>query len=375
VTDLAVLGQDPRFPGGSRVMAEAFWDASTALGRKPVLHWLAYRGLDGRAVPASLDEGLRVAALAPGLDGLNQLVAGRRFARDIRDARSIWAVTTVASHGYGAALTGRPYGVWASASLHAEWAARRPALSVSRRAALAASSRTLRLLERRTLRRAARVYATSPSSRDELAEASGLDAASIGVLPIPVDLVRFAPLPDGEWRAGLEQPTLVFVGRADDPRKNIALLLDAFAAVRRDVPGAQLVLVGPGADSIDRLGVRSAGEVPDVAAVLRSATILVLPSRQEGFGIVVAEALACGVPVVSTPSGGPEDLIRSSRGGIVLESFDADELAATVTELLGDEVKLGAMRVAGRTYVKSEHAPDRLRTLLERAFRDVDGHG
>jgi glycosyltransferase involved in cell wall biosynthesis len=135
------------------------------------------------------------------------------------------------------------------------------------------------------------------------------------------------------------------------------------------------VLVGPGADRIDRPGVRSAGEVPDVAAVLRSATILVLPSRQEGFGIVVAEALACGVPVVSTPSGGPEDLIRSSRGGVVLESFDADELAATVTELLGDEVKLDAMRVAGRRYVESEHAPDRLRALLERAFRDVDGHG
>src|SRR5207302_8172851 len=95
----------------------------------------------------------------------------------------------------------------------------------------------------------------------------------------------------------------------------------------------------------------------DVAAALRGATLFVLPSWQEGFGIVAAEALAAGLPVVTTPSGGPEELVRESGGGRILSGYDPDELAAAVEELLHDPSGLAEMRRADRksTRLNSSH--------------------
>ena len=104
--------------------------------------------------------------------------------------------------------------------------------------------------------------------------------------------------------------------------------------------------------------------MPSVAAHLRRATLFVLPSWQEGFGIAAAEALAAGLPVVTTPSGGPEALVRDSGGGVVLEGFSAEELAATVRGLLADPAPPRAMRRSGREYVEREHSPARFRELL-----------
>jgi glycosyltransferase involved in cell wall biosynthesis len=105
---------------------------------------------------------------------------------------------------------------------------------------------------------------------------------------------------------------------------------------------------------------------------VRDASLFVLPSRQEGFGIVAAEALACGVPVITTPSGGPEELVRASGGGVVLGGCTPEELAETAAELLGDPARLAAMRSSGREYVAREHSPERLRALLAEAFRELE---
>jgi glycosyltransferase involved in cell wall biosynthesis len=230
----------------------------------------------------------------------------------------------------------------------------------------------LERLEREVLARATTLYATSAASRSEVAAAAGRDENEVGILPIPIHTDRFSPAPDDEWRRALEAPVLVFVGRADDPRKNLPLLLAAFAAVRATVPGARLRLVGaPPADPVPA-GVEVVGPVDDVAPELHKAALFVLPSRQEGFCIAAAEALAAGLPVVSTPCGGPEDLIRSSGGGAVVDTFDTPDLAAAIVDVVADAEAASTMRNAGRDYVRRVHAPDRFRELLDDALHMAD---
>jgi glycosyltransferase involved in cell wall biosynthesis len=221
----------------------------------------------------------------------------------------------------------------------------------------------LRHLEHRVLRGAERVYATSPWSQASVARAGRLNEDAVGILPIPVDLEAFSPVPDEEWRATLGQPVLAFVGRADDTRKNVRLLLDATSRI----PDARVLLVGAAPRSLPD-GVVATGPVPAVAPHLRRATLFVLPSHQEGFGIAAAEALAAGLPVVTTPSGGPEALVRDSGGGVVLSGFSVEELARTVRELLADHDRLAEMRRRGRAYVEREHSPARFRELLAEAL-------
>jgi glycosyltransferase involved in cell wall biosynthesis len=114
------------------------------------------------------------------------------------------------------------------------------------------------------------------------------------------------------------------------------------------------------------------GEVADVATHLCEGTLFALPSLQEGFAIVAAEALACGLPVVSTPSGGPEAMLGESGGGRVLEDFDPQRLAEAVVELLEDPVMLLEMRRSGRAYVTEQHSPTAFRRELGAAFASLD---
>lgn len=370
--DLAVVAQDPRLGRGVRAQLEAFWQAALDLGRRPELLYVRRRSL----VAVGLgDSPLDLPGL-PGplgaVDALHQTVDARRIVPGVRSARSAWVVSTTASYGHPAARAGRPYACWIGTALADEQAARQTGLPPGRRFAMAANAPVLRQLERTVLRRAERVYATAPASREGLAAAADLDPAEIGLLPIPVDTARFSPLAEDRWHALLERPTLVFVGDGRDPRKNLQLLLDAFRLVRASVPDARLRLVGHPPPARLPEGAEATGPVESVAEHVREAALFVLPSLQEGFGIVAAEALACGVPVVTTPSGGPEQLVRASGGGVVLDDFRPEELAEAAVRLLEDAATLARMRAAGREYVVREHSPDRFRLLLADAFRALD---
>ena len=350
-----MLAQDPRFGGGASAQTDAFLAGVRALGREPEVLYAPHPTFDGRR--ATLDK----------VEAIRQLRAGSRLAGRARAARSLWVASTIATNGLAAVRSGRPYRGWLGTSLDDEWRARARGLDPARRLAQRLNAPVLRSIERRVVRGAERVYATSPGSRKGIASAGGLDESAIGILPIPIDVERFAPEPDERWLARLEAPTIAFVGRANDPRKNLPLLLDALPGIRARVPGARLRLIGQSPRAVPE-GVDAVGPVESVADAVREASLFVLPSWQEGFGIVAAEALACGVPVVTTPSGGPEELVRGSKGGVVLASFDAEELAETVAALLGDAARLVSMRRSGREHVLREHSPERFRSLLAEAL-------
>jgi glycosyltransferase involved in cell wall biosynthesis len=371
--DLAILGQDPRFGGGFFSFASTFWRAAAELGRDSHLLYLSRVARAGAPVVEEHSPFIGTAFPSPlrELDGVSQLLGARRMTAPARDARSLWVVAASAPYGAAATRARRPYACWLATGLESEWASRRSELSPSRRAALALNAPLLRKLERDVIAGARLVFTISPSSRDEVAAIS--DRADIDWLPIPVDTERLQPAGDDEWVAGLDEPTLVFVGRGADPRKNLRLLLEALPLIRRRIPGATLRLVGepPGVQLPE--GAVAVGRIDDVATELRRASLFVLPSLQEGFGIVVAEAFACGLPAIVTPSGGPEALVHESRGGVVLPGFEAEALADAVVDVLADREELIRMRRSARTYVEREHAPARLRQRLADAFVVLDG--
>ena len=363
MTDLAVVGQDPRYGGGPLSHMEAFVRAAAALGRTPEFFYVAHPSLAHVALDGSALDVPGTRAPVSRVEAARLVLGSRRLAPRLRDARSLWVVAAAAPHGYAAPLSGRPYVCWIGTGLDDELRVQRPRVAPRRRVALALNTRPLLRLERAVLRGAARVYAATASTAAELGAAGASDVA---ILPIPVDVERFAPA------APTTTPTLVFTGRAHDPRKNVGLLLDAFTRVRARIPDVRLRLVGdtPACPVPD--GVDVVGRVSDVAVHLRGATLFVLPSLQEGFGIAAAEALASGVPVVTTPSRGPEELVRASGGGRVLSGWSADELAGTLVELLGDPVTLAEMASRGRDYVVREHSFGRFHELLAHAFEELD---
>jgi glycosyltransferase involved in cell wall biosynthesis len=381
---LPVVTQDPRFGGGLRSQTRAFCVGVTALGWWPALHYISVvEGLSPRLKPRVSvraerhDElvGVAYPAVVPELDVLNQASNALRIGRRLRREPAVWVVGTTAPYGAPALAARRPYACWLGTGLESEWSSRRQSLPASRRLALAINRPGLLALERQVIRSARLVYATSPSSRHTIAHAGDLPLDAVSILPIPIDLERFKPLTESDWLTGFDRPTIVFVGRGSDPRKNLPLLLDAFRLLRARIPSVRLRLVGEEPRAALPEGAEAVGHVLDVARELAQAAIFVLPSLQEGFGIVVAEALAAGVPAVVTPCGGPEDLVRDSGGGVVLEGFGADELATTLEELLSDEVRLLAARRSGRAYVEREHAPARLVELLADPLEQLRSEG
>jgi rhamnosyl/mannosyltransferase len=161
-----------------------------------------------------------------------------------------------------------------------------------------------------------------------------------------IDLDAFAP---GEDRA--EVPTILCPAAVDVPRKRVGLLIEAFRRVRRERGDARLVLSRPGRDcgafavAVGEAGRGSSG-LPDgveladlddrdeLIRAYRSAWVCALPSLGEAFGLVLAEALACGTPVVGSNDGGIPELIDRPEIGRLFDGDDAEALAGALLECL-----------------------------------------
>jgi glycosyltransferase involved in cell wall biosynthesis len=194
----------------------------------------------------------------------------------------------------------------------------------------------------RSARRADRIVAVSEVTRRDLIEQYGVDERKIVVIPNGVD-PEFSP--EGPRPAG--PPYLLFVGSLQ-ARKDPVTAIHALARVNEEL---QLILVGPdkgGARearaTAERLGVDDRVEFTghvgkaDLATLYRGAQALVFPSRYEGFGLPVVEAMASGTPVVASSAGAIPEV--AGDAAILVEPGDPAALAAGVTRALGDRERL-----------------------------------
>ena len=194
----------------------------------------------------------------------------------------------------------------------------------------------------------------------------------------------------GRLGIGQDERVVLFVGRIE-PFKGPDLLLRSLASIpeRRD---ARVLLVGgaeeersvewlkgiaEGLGLSDRLDWRHAvpqSELPDYYA---AATVCVVPSRHETFGLAALEAMACGAPVVASNVGGLRGLVADGETGLLVPAGDASALASALSDLLGHPARARRMGAAGlersRGYSWARTASDLLRVYEELAGAPVRG--
>ncbi len=197
---------------------------------------------------------------------------------------------------------------------------------------------------------ASHLLAASSFTRDSLIE-HGIPAHRITVVPYGVDLRRFHPAP----RRAVADPRLhlLFVGRINQ-RKGIKYLLKALEMLPREL--VRLTICGRVVDGLE-LFERFAGQVEirpsvseaELTAAYQQADLFVFPSVAEGFGQVLLEALACGLPILSTTHTAAPDLITSGVEGFIVEPGRPDLLAERIAWAAAHRPELERMRSAARS--------------------------
>lgn len=206
--------------------------------------------------------------------------------------------------------------------------------------------------------------------------AIGAVPARLARMPIPVDCATFTPASQSP-----QTPVIGFAARFEDPRKNLSLLLDAMALLRHRHPTAKLRLAGcqPSAATlahIDRTGLANAvefvGVLPstDLPAFYRSLSVFALPSYQEGLCLAALEAMACGVPVVSTDCGGPADFVHDGKTGFLVRGWHPHNMAAALEQALEQQAELAA---GARALVLAEFSPEAFAATIAETWRQVWG--
>ena len=214
---------------------------------------------------------------------------------------------------------------------------------------------TLSKLAQTAMEKVSARIAVSEAARATLIKHVGGDAV---VIPNGVDVSTFTNAKPMFGWPGANQ-SIVFLGRGDEPRKGLSVLVEAYPEIRRQHPQVRLLIAGPGEpdDTLkklsreDRASVTVLGMVApqDKASVLASGTIYVAPNTGgESFGIVLLEAMASGTPVVASDLEAFKRVLDNGKAGITFENENSDDLAKVVSNLLSDPARCAELSAQGK---------------------------
>jgi N-acetyl-alpha-D-glucosaminyl L-malate synthase BshA len=229
------------------------------------------------------------------------------------------------------------------------------------------------------------VTAVSAYLRDETYRAFGCTGCDVVVIPNFVSTAEYHPPTaspaDRASRRALapaDHKVLIHVSNFR-PVKRVTDVVQVFAGVRRQLP-ATLVFVGDGPDrdaaeqEADRLDlrheVRFLGKVDNVADILRSGDLFLLPSQTESFGLAALEAMACAVPVLASAVGGLPEVVVEGETGFLTPVGDVDGMIDRALRVLRDDALHARLRTAAARRAL-EFAAERIVPRYERVYEDV----
>ncbi len=306
------------------------------------------------------------------------LRAFRALAGELRRGRRWDVVHDVQCLGWGL-LGVRALGLPVVATVHHP-------LSVDRRASFA-RDRSLRDalgtmefypigMQSRVARRLDRVITSSTTSARILARDFGVAPERIRMLGNGLDTELYRPDPSVP-RATTE---LLCVARASDPNKGVPVLVEALARLPRSVV---LTLVDQAHELnparvrarelgvLDRIRFTGPVETSRLIDLYRRATLVVVPSLYEGFGLPAAEAMACGTPVVASAAGALAELLEGTGGGLLVAPGRAEDLAKGIATLLEQPETRRRLAERGRTRVVQAFAWPRIAARTATVYREL----
>lgn len=243
------------------------------------------------------------------------------------------------------------------------------------------------------LRRADRFVAQSAAIADELA-AQRVKAGKVRIIPNGVDTGKFHPA-DAPRRIDLrrkldiapDRTIVVYTGRLVT-YKGLPLLVEIWKEIAARFPSADLLLVGSeandlcncekqlrdfvAANGLDKR-VRFTGNVSNVHEYLQAADAFVLPTENEVFSNAIIEAMACGLPVISTAVGGLRDIVTNDVNGLVIGTNDRDGLRDALARLLGDNALAARLGAQALKTVQERYSRQIVTAEYIRMFREPGG--
>ena len=212
----------------------------------------------------------------------------------------------------------------------------------------------------------------------------GVQEDRLRIVHSGIDLARFDVDPLARSALGIpEDAALIGNVAALVGHKDQATLVDAMARVVRDVPKAHLVIAGEGPlrEPLERqtaaLGLDGVVHLPgyrqDVPSLLRALDVFAMPSKEEGLGTSVLDAMACGVPVAATAGGGIPEMVHHEETGLLSPVGNADSLAAHLVRLLRNRDEAHRFAENARRLLEERFTVDRMVEGNLRVYEEVLG--
>lgn len=245
------------------------------------------------------------------------------------------------------------------------------------------TSYVISLLNRFLYPFADRIVAISEGVQEYLVQDRKIPREKIFTIHNPVDIARIQKLSqeqvDDPWLRDQDKPVVLWVGRIAAV-KGLEYLIGAFKRVLREID-ARLIMVGEGSeestlrDLVRRTAlqekVRFAGFQSNPYRYMSRSSVFAFPSLSEGFGMVLVEAMACGLPVVATDCvAGPSEILQNGRCGILVPVADEDALAQGIVTILTNAALRDRLAAEALRRV-ADFEPAKVVASYEQLFHDV----